>query len=158
MNKKKKGLSPVIANVLLVAFVIAIISLVFIWLRGMVEEGIVKFDKNIQLVCDDIDFEVSYNAENILIIQNNGLPPIYTFSVKLTKIGEFSTMDIKDLSEEEGDWISGGLRQGGIYSQLINFEEGVTEVALVPVLVGTDSKNKQRRFTCEGQYERKITV
>ncbi len=158
MNKKKKGLSPVIANVLLVAFVIAMIALIFLWFRGMVEEGIVKFDKNIRLVCDDINFDASY-TQNVLTIQNNGLPPIYTFNVKIIKTGEFETTDISKLGAEDS-WksTSGGLRQGGIYSQTITFEEGIEEIALVPVLVGTDSKNKYRRFTCEGQYEKKITI
>jgi flagellin-like protein len=158
MNKKKKGLSPVIANILLVAFVIAMIALIFLWFRGMVEEGIVKFDKNIRLVCDDINFDISY-SQNVLTIQNNGLPPIYTFNVKIMRTGEFETIDISELGEED-TWqsTSGGLRQAGIYSQTLTFEEGINEIAFVPVLVGTDSKNKYRKFTCEGQYEKKIAV
>lgn len=156
MNKKKRGLSPVVANVLLIVLVIVIIALVFLWFKGMVEEGIVKFDKNIRLVCDDINFDLSY-TQNVLTIQNNGLPPIYTFNVKIMKAGEFETLDIKDLVPNQWEK-AGGLKQGGIYSQPVTFDNTVKEVAFVPVLVGTDSKNKQRRFTCEGQYERKITL
>jgi len=158
LKKKKRGLSPVIANLLLIGLVIVVISIVFVWFKGMVEEGITKFDKNIRLVCDDINFNADYSSDGKLNIQNNGEPPIYTMNVKLISAGEFETRDIKSISTEPGTWALKGLKTGEVYSQKVDFEEGVTSISLVPILVGTSSKGKQRTFTCEGQYEKEITI
>ena len=155
-KKKKRGLSPVIANILLVALVIVIIAIIFVWFKGMIQEGITKFDKNIQLVCDDIVLVASYDS-GILTIQNNGVPPIYTMKVKMIQEGEFDTQDIKDITDSSL-WPAKGLKQGSVYSQPISFDEGVTEISLVPILVGTNSEGNQRVFPCEGQYEKKINV
>jgi FlaG/FlaF family flagellin (archaellin) len=154
-KKKKRGLSPVIANLLLIGLVIVIIAIVFVWFKGMVEEGITKFEKNIRLVCDDINFNVEYSGGK-LNIQNNGEPPIYTMNVKMIKTGEFETQDIKSISEQPGSWPSKGLKTGEVYSQDVTFSEGVTSISLAPVLVGTSPKGKQRTFTCEGQYEKEV--
>jgi len=40
----KKGLSPVIATMLLIAIVVVIGLIIFLWFRGMTEEAITKFD------------------------------------------------------------------------------------------------------------------
>ena len=55
---KKRGLSPVVATVLLIAIVIIIGLIVFLWFRGMTEETITKFGtENIRFACDDVYFE-----------------------------------------------------------------------------------------------------
>ncbi|MAG78897.1 hypothetical protein CMI40_00795, partial [Candidatus Pacearchaeota archaeon] len=46
MRINKKGVSPVIATVLLVAIVVIIGLIIFQWFRGMTQESIIKFDKN----------------------------------------------------------------------------------------------------------------
>ena len=46
--KRKKGLSPVIATVLLIGIVIALALIIFLWFRGTMKPAITKFDKNKQ--------------------------------------------------------------------------------------------------------------
>jgi len=155
-KKNKKGLSPVIADILLVALVVVIIAIIFVWFKGMVQEGITKFDQNIQLICDKIVFDADYSG-GILTINNNGEPPVYTMKVRISEEGEFKTQEIQELVAES-KWPDTGLRQGAVYSEAISFEEGVTKISLIPVLVGTNSEGKQKRFTCEGQYEKEINI
>ncbi len=79
---KKRGISPVIATVLLIAMVVVIGLIVFLWFRGMIEEEGTKFGKNVKLVCDDVNFEASYSG-GVLSILNIGNTPIYKMKIKI---------------------------------------------------------------------------
>ena len=59
----KKGVSPVIATVLLIGIVIALGLVVFFWFRSFTQEAVTKFGgENIQLVCNNVQFEGSYSS------------------------------------------------------------------------------------------------
>jgi flagellin-like protein len=62
-NMKKKGVSPVIATVLLVSIVIILGVIIFLWARGFVEESAQKGGRAVDMSCDDVNFEAGYNAE-----------------------------------------------------------------------------------------------
>ena len=90
-GKRKKGLSPVVATVLLISIVIAIAVIVFLWLRGFAGEAVTKFDgTNVELVCRDVEFKADY-AGGQLSISNTGNVPIYNFKVKVTSQAGFET-------------------------------------------------------------------
>ena len=69
-----KGVSPVVATVLLIVLVVAIALIVFLWFRELTQESITKFGgKNIALVCDDVVFEASYSIiEERIYVSNYG--------------------------------------------------------------------------------------
>ena len=154
MTKKKdflkKGLSPVITTLLLITLTIVITVVIFLWFRGMVEEGVTKFGKNIRLVCDDVDFDVSYSSGTLSIV-NTGNVPIFRVNVKVSSSGNYQTTDIKDF--DGGDsWPETGLAQGGTFSGDIGSEVGsADQIIVLPVLIGTSTKGK-KTFVCEGQY------
>src|SRR3989344_4073857 len=80
LSKSKRSVSPVIATILLIALVIIIALIVFQWMKGFTKEAITKFDgTNIELVCNDVQFEASYSNGN-LVISNIGNVPIYDFN------------------------------------------------------------------------------
>ena len=61
-NKNKMGLSPVVATVLLIAMVIIIGIIIFLWFRGFTHESITKFGvRNVELVCGDVNFQATYS-------------------------------------------------------------------------------------------------
>lgn len=155
---EKEGLSPVITTVLLVVLTIVITAIIFLWFKGMVQEGVTKFGKNIQLVCDDLQFDASYSSGTINIV-NSGNVPIYTVNLKLSSSdGSYQTKDIKDFSVG-GTWPSGGLAQGATFSGNIGGEIGsnVNDITVLPVLIGTASSGK-KTFLCGGQYGKDITL
>jgi flagellin-like protein len=148
--RKKKGLSPIVTTILLVALTIGIISIIFFWFRGMVQEGVVKFGKNIELVCDDVAFEVSYSSGTINII-NNGNVPVFLVNIRYGNGGSYQTKEIKDFNIGS-NWPVNGLNQGGTFSGDIGSEIGtVDKLTVYPILIGTAS-GKQKTFICEGQY------
>ena len=142
----KKGLSPVIATVLLIAMVVVIGAIVFVWLKGLTKEQITKFGgTNIEVVCNDVYFEADYTTAGTLSILNSGNVPIYNFKIKIVNGGSYNMVDIGDISSEWADKFSTGLNQGGLFSDQvsINGEEAI----IIPVLIG-ESDQGRKTYTC----------
>ncbi len=157
--KKKLGLSPIITTVLLIALTIVITSVVFLWFRGMVEEGVTKFEKNIKLVCDDVEFEADYNSGTLSIV-NNGNVPLFRINLKISKGGNYQTKDITELSGG-ANWPDTGLASGATFSGDIGSDNAINNaesILVVPVLIGTSSKEGKKTFICEGQYGKEISL
>jgi flagellin-like protein len=155
-KKRSKGLSPIIATVLLITMVIVIALIVFLWIRGMTQEAITKFgNQNIQLVCNQVSFEASYNPTTGLYIRNPGNVPIFGMDVKKIGAGSHQTVDLR----ENANWPEVGLNQGGIFSdEGFPIDSGVTEIILVPVLIG-ESDSGRKTYVCdENQYGYPITI
>lgn len=149
-----KGVSPIIATVLLIAIVIVIGLILFLWFREMTEETITKFGgTNVKLVCGDVNFEASY-SNGVLSLLNSGNVPIFGIKVKLFKEGSHETKDLRDLSE---NWPDLGLNQGGTFSGEISLEEEVNKIILIPVLIGNSEKG-EKTFVCEEQYGFEIII
>ncbi|MBA7655694.1 hypothetical protein ES703_63602 [subsurface metagenome] len=143
----KRGISPVIATVLLIAMVVVIGLIVFLWFRGMIEEEATKFEKNIKLNCPDVNFDASYSG-GFLSILNSGNVPIYKMKVKIFKEGSHETKDLNVLS---GNWPGLGLNKGGTFSDIISEIEGADKIILIPVLMGS-SREEKKSYVCEEQY------
>ena len=136
---KRKGVSPVIATVLLISIVVVIAVIIFIWFNQMTQESITKFGGvNVELVCEDVNFDASYNYGTLNIV-NNGNVPIFGIKVKILREGSHETKDLNEIS----DWPSSGLNQGGTFSEDISSEIGTAEdIILIPVLLGNSEKGK----------------
>lgn len=154
---KKKGVSPVIATVLLIAMVIVISMIVFFWFQGLTEETITKFGKkNIKIVCDEVKFQASYSSPT-LTISNTGTVPIYNFNLKISNAGGFST---KDLQSSNISWPELGINQGDVFSSNVlslNIDAAI-DLTVIPVLVGNSKKGGQKTYTCEERHGLKITL
>ena len=146
--KNKRGLSPVIATMLLVGIVIVIAIIVFLWARGITEEAVTKFDgTNIKIVCDEVSFDASLSNNN-LYLSNTGNVPIYKMKVKIYgEGGEFSTEFVQN------GWPSSGLNQGGTTVAVIS--QSSTKILLTPILIG-HSESGDVEYSCEERHGREI--
>jgi flagellin-like protein len=156
-KKRVKGLSPVIATVLLVAMVVAIAIIVFLWIRGMTQEAVTKFgNQNIQLVCGQVSFEASYTPTTGLSITNPGNVPIFGMNVDVVGEGSHETIDLRATN---ANWPKVGLNQGGVFSDpSFNPGSNGNKIVLVPVLIG-ESKSGRKTYACdENQYGYQITI
>ena len=153
--KNHRGISPVIATVLLIAMVIVIGLIVFLWFRGILVEGITKFGKNVELVCEEVGFEESYSGGTLSIL--NTMPtPIYRMKIKIFKAGGWETKDLKDLCPES--WPDLGLNQGGAFSGDVSSDIGDAEkIILIPVLMGSSEKGKKSHI-CEERHGHEIII
>lgn len=146
--KNHRGISPVIATVLLIAMVVVIGLIIFLWFRGMVVEEGTKFGKNIKLNCPDVNFDASY-SEDILSIVNTGNVPIYQIRLKTFKQGSHKL-------EELSNWPELGLNQGEAFSESIDTID-VSKIVLIPVLMGSSGEGK-KTYVCEDQYGYEIII
>ncbi|MDP3966541.1 MAG: hypothetical protein Q8Q04_03345 [archaeon] len=152
---KKRGLSPVIATVLLITIVIVIALIVFLWLRGLTQEAITKFNgKNVQLVCDEVQFEAEYSGGSIYI-SNSGNVPIYRMKARVSGEGSYTTEVL--LEGTSANWPDEGLNQGGTFSGPFD-ASGAEKILLIPVLIGKTSSEDKKSHTCEERQGKEIIV
>jgi flagellin-like protein len=136
----KKGLSPVVATVILVAMVVIIAIIIFLWVRGFVKEAAVKNGQNVEIVCGDVAFSASYSG-NELAISNDGSIPLSGMKVKgLSSGGNYDTTSL------EGFTALGPGKVGSYPASL----SGFSKVYLIPVIRGTKQKSGEPvDFICD---------
>ena len=154
---RKKAISPVIATVLLIAMVVVIALIVFLWFRGLTGEAITKFGgKNVKLVCGDVSFDASYLSTGILSLSNTGNVPIYGIKAKISSAGSHQTIDLRDISGLS--WPKIGLPQGGVFSGNALGDVGSPDdLVLIPVLRGKAEKGEKLHI-CDEQYGKNILL
>jgi flagellin-like protein len=157
-KRDKRGLSPVIATVLLIAMVLVIALIIFLWFRGLTKEAVTKFGgTNVELICQDVSFLPNYDeVSGVLSVINSGNVPIYSLNIKISKVGGFETFNIKDISQ---NWPRGGLLQGRSFSSedLRSTFSGATSISLIPVLLG-ESGGAEKTHVCDEQYSKEISI
>lgn len=155
----QRGLSPIVTTLLLVALTIGIIMIIFFWFKGMVLEGILKFGRNIELTCEDIDWEVEYSSSSkILTIVNNGEIPIFAIDIKIEGDGNHKIKRINELNVGDS-WPKNGLNGGGTFSGDVDEDiENAEKIIVYPILVGETPSGQQKVHVCEGQYGKEIDV
>lgn len=155
MNKQKRGVSPIIATVLLISIVVVLGLIIFLWFRGITEEAVTKFGgKNIELVCAEVTFEASYSS-GMLVVSNIGNVPIYDVEVEMTTEGGYETKDLSQISS----WPDMGLNSGGVFSEDLSSEIGASleELKLIPVLLG-ESDEGEKTATCGREYSYEVPL
>ena len=153
----KKGVSPVVATVLLVVMVIIIGLIIFLWFRSFTGDALTKFGgRNIELVCGEVQMLVNYDRGEFSIT-NLGNVPIYSVELKITEGRSHSTESITDLSSKWKENFKLGLRQGQIFSDytnpLIETIDDADEVLVIPVLIGTSSEGDKTHICDEKNGE-----
>ncbi len=142
---KKRGVSPVIATVLLIAMVVVIALIIFMWFKGLTQEKILKFDQNIELVCPDVSFYAEQGSNGV-IIENTGDVPIFSLKVQEESGRSYETKNIDQL---DLDWPNTGLNPGEIYES--SCSPLGERVVFIPVLAGT-SEEGEKSYTCDKKW------
>jgi len=136
MPMRKRGISPVIATVLLIVLVIIIALIIFLWARGLVKEKITKFGTAIELVCQQTSLSAQYSGGKV-IITNEGDVPVYGVAVKKQKRGKTETKEeLVSLGPGESKKIT--ITEVGGYENLL----------IVPILLGKSEKGSNKKYTC----------
>lgn len=138
MKKEKRGLSPVIATVLLISIVIILFVIIFLWARGFIKEAVEKEGKSAEQACTEVDLAISLSVDNSEIsMVNNGNIPIYQIELL-----------VKKAYTQNRETISAELTTGQSASKPIKTSIGENdEVSAVPIIVGM-VKNQKTTYTC----------
>jgi hypothetical protein len=149
--KNKKGLSPVIATVLLISLSVVLVGIVFMWMRGFVSEQVEKQGKPIEQICGEVrfdkEFQIISNAMSLQII-NRGNVPIYGMDVKFVSERDSSmksfrfSVNIGEASEV----------------QMIPLLDNPKEVVLYPMVLGSVKGKKLTKPMSCLSYGQTISV
>lgn len=153
---KKRGLSPVIATVLLVLLAVILAVIVFLWARSFIGENIQKQEQKIELICEKVNFvpeaiKSDTGLSSKIYIQNNGDVPLYGIEVRTKKfIGSVET--IGTFSEK---YIYSG-ETGEVTVDLSSVDAGET-LLVVPILLGETDEYK-KAYVCDKDYGKETIV
>ncbi|MDP4039465.1 MAG: hypothetical protein Q8P57_02710 [Candidatus Pacearchaeota archaeon] len=149
---KKRGVSPVIATVLLIAIVMVLGAIIFLWARAFLSEGAIKAGKAVEISCADVNFESQIVSEGCgtnnaaLDINNIGNVPIYGFVVKEWK--ESTGSLIVDNNIESGT-ITPGSSAKICLGKPIGDEDAFS---VIPKLLAEDSEGRNSVYTCPEEH------
>jgi len=117
----KKGISPLIATVLIIGFVVAIGAVVMLWGRGFVKERTEKEGalSEAKLNCNSIDLKVVDTSQDEVTIENRGSVSIGGFKIKFYD----GSTDVKELYIEVKPMGRAVIRS-----------EGATKMDIIPAI------------------------
>lgn len=147
-KSSRKGLSPIVATVLLVVLVMVLAAIVFLWARGFISEQVEKFGQPVDQACEGVSVDMdlfqttSGSGGWNLAVANRGTVEIHHFDVK-----EFSEGN-SDISQ-----LDYPLGEGDSEEFPITFTTSdVERIVVYPVLLGSiKNKDKNTPYTCVEQ-------
>src|SRR3990167_6556675 len=157
--KRKKGVSPVIATVLLVAIVLVLAVIVFLWARNFVGESVEKQGRDVDQSCAETSFraEIIFTGdepddEKTLFIENTGTVPLYGAELRKKQvIGEIKLVDTFDGSVSPG-------ATGEINLTKKSGDLAVEDsVLVVPILLG-ETQTQKKAYICDSEYGVETTI
>ena len=148
---ENRGLSPVIATVLLVALAVVLAAIVFLWARSFVAESLTKSGEAVELRCKEVGFDAEY-VSGVLKIVNKKDIPLYGVKVQKLKTGSISKGENLNFEGKSKPTIGNG--------ESASFEVGdisdYTSLIVTPVILGQNDAGIKKAYTCSGDYS--ITV
>jgi flagellin-like protein len=148
---KRKGISTIIASVLLILLVLVLAGVIYGFYRGFIPEQITMFGEPIKNSCERVVFDVDvYNTQNKTFLDavNRGNVPINKFEIKKIEVGAIRGMgSFGDESLETGKTTT--IEIGYVNVTDLNVGD---EVVVVPILLGETSKGEEREFICDDEH------
>ena len=146
MGIKKRGVSPKVATVLLIALVLVMLLIIFFWFMGTSEPAIQKFGEDIKLSCEKLSFTADY-SDGKLELKNNGNVPISDAKISVSRGGSDAVEDINNIVT---NW--NGLSGGRTFSSEVNINmNDVSEILVIPVLRGNGEGGEQD-YVCDDEF------
>lgn len=155
INLSKKGISPVIATVLLISLGLILAVIIFMWAQSFVSEQTQKFGETIENSCSSneliFDAEIYIDENDLYLnIVNRGNIPIYGLEIR--KVGAGSILNIAT----SGRTIpSGDTAEGLIIGNKNTIGPG--DLLFVPMLLG-EKDDQKVSYTCEDQFGLQVRI
>lgn len=134
---KRRGLSPIVASVLLILMVVVLISMIFLWGRTFLEEQTGDSERPVGELCSSVNFNVMLDGSNVLEIINLGNVNISALELKMYSTGNSEIIKI-DVNIPAGESVRHDV---SFIGNIGSFDE----IEVFPVLSGGSSK---KQFTC----------
>ena len=143
-----KGISPLIATIMLIAIAIALFGVIFFWLRGMISEQVEKFGVPIDSQCEKIVFSATAEG-NKIFVNNQGNIPILGMNIKI-RTAEGKTL-VKSIRKPIDGVISPGETDVITVDESASFPfSTATKKTITPVIEGTGlNSGKIVKYVCQ---------
>ena len=152
---ERKAVSPVVATVLLIALVLILAVIIYLWARAFLPEKIEKMGGPIEDMCPSVVFIAEYDS-GVIRVRNDGNVPINGF-----EIAKKSTFGTEYLS---GDFTATPSIKGGEVKEF-PVDPATTPInagdtlLIVPSLLGMSLKDEQlKAFVCDESYGQTVKV
>ncbi|MEK6792324.1 MAG: archaellin/type IV pilin N-terminal domain-containing protein [Nanoarchaeota archaeon] len=149
----RRGVSPVVATVLLIVIVVVLAGIIFLWAKGFLSESAVKGDRVVETSCADVKFEAQIvenagvqctNNEAAIDINNIGSIPIYGVQV-LRYDSSTGSIDTKVIDQP---FNGGTITVGKSTSTCLGISVGAQDsFRVVPKLLA-EKGEKKIAYTC----------
>lgn len=149
---KKKGVSPVIATLLLIAIALVLAVIIFLWARSFIGEGLEKEGRAIDKSCEDVVFNAeAFSIEGKVWIENLGNVAIYGIEIK-TVDSSLGT-EISQPENFDNTIVTGATGEvelpSGIGAEM--------DLVIIPILLG-ERGTQTGTHKCDEAYGVEITV
>jgi len=131
----KKGISPIVATLLLVALVVTLSSVIFITARQFIGEVVTKNGMPAEQACEGISLSAIYSGGE-LQLTNNGDIPVHKFTAGVTSL---STGDFEAMPYEEAI-LAGGSASVSIFD--------ASAIEITPWVLGENDEGQSAVFEC----------
>lgn len=151
---QRRGVSPVIATVLLVLIAVILAGIILVWAQSFVGEKAQKSGEPIETSCGRITFEAeAFASENKIYIVNRGDVPIYGIEIRKKGLGSEIRVGLFDKKTiANGESSSVDVTQSGA-----SITAG-DELVIVPIVLG-ESSGGTKAYTCDvSEKSEDITV
>ncbi len=155
MIKWKRGVSPIIATMLLIAIALVLAVIIFLWAKSFVGEKLQKDlgygPEAIETVCEKVDLSANAIKDGAYLkisAINRGNIPIYQLQVK--KKGISSRQIINDKLAFTGPRAQGSLLSGeaGTAQDKIISVSKDDKIIIIPIILG-EIDEKTKGYLCE---------
>lgn len=146
----KRGISPVIATVLLIMLVIIIAIIILLWTMSFIKEAILKeiagTSKNVEIFCSEVGIKPNIAGDGRIGFTNEKNIPIYSVNLKLTTEGRATTFKV---GPQFGGMVNPGFstflkdNDGNYYNSA-----GYDEIKVIPILLGKKKSGGVEEFLC----------
>ena len=148
--KEKKGLSPVVATILLISLALILALIIYFYARGFIGEVPEKFGRDISLACADVDFDADVAFDGVtgdvsIDLINRGNIPLYGIEVRSKSDGTIS------ITKPFQTTISTGATAHITATPDELTASSGDDLILVPILLGTKNDQKQQ-YTCDDSF------
>ena len=140
--RKKRGISPIIATVLLVAIVIVVILIIFLWTKGFLTESIEKQGRSAEQACSEIKLEVSCGLGSAQLIN---IGNIDVYQLDLRKKDSSGNSEIQH--SDEGV-IIGGSKEIALLDSNGDPENCPETMEVIPLIIGSSTDGENVAYTC----------
>lgn len=135
----KKGVTPVVATVLLISIAVALAVIIFVWAIAFNKEVITKNGQNIDSFCDRVDLRATLNGNNIEI-NNKGSIPVD---------------NVKILDKDGGSEVARDCDESGLLpiGRTVTLSKASCKVAGTPIKVIPVLKGDSKDYQCKKGFE-----